>query len=107
MIKDSEIKIRLSSRMKALYQKEAKRKGEDLSKYIRKSMIMRKRSKSADDLALLISLRSEINSLGSNVNQILKRFNQIGHISESDAECIKDAYDMMKSAVQHALKNSR
>ena len=83
------LKVRLTPKeMDTIHNKFAKTTCRKLSEYVRKVLLdkpvtMYHRNKSLDDfMSEMITLRNELNAIGNNYNQVVKRLHSLVHLEE-------------------------
>ncbi len=87
--RDKYLKVRLTSNeLKSLQNKASNSSSKKLSEYVRKMIAgkpieIHHRNESLDDfMTEMIALRTELNAIGNNYNQVVKRLHTLQHLEE-------------------------
>lgn len=104
-MRDTLVKIRMTAAAKASWERAATDAGVTVSDYVRRAVVAYRRGQTADVAAELIAVRQELNAIGNNLNQAIRRLHGTG-----EAVAIEVTLAEVRAAaakVSEALRESR
>lgn len=104
-MRDALVKIRMTAAAKDSWERSATDAGATVSDYVRRAVVSYRRGQTADVAAELIAVRQELNAIGNNLNQAIRRLHGTG-----EATAIEETLAEVRAAaavVSEALRESR